>query len=167
MDVVKIGKFLAQLRKEKGLTQEQLAEKLGVNNKTISRWETGNYMPPVEMLLELSKFYEVSINELLCGERLSESNYKEKAEANLEQVLRDSPFTLKEKKEYFMKKWNREHFVEHCIFLLGYVVLMIVGFNSNKYICTFASLFGLYYLGYQNNRRMTYVEEMIYGNKNN
>jgi len=71
MDTVKIGKFLSELRREQELTQEQLAEKLGTSNKTISRWENGNYMPPVEMLMELSKFYGVSINEMLSGKRLS------------------------------------------------------------------------------------------------
>ena len=55
MDQIKIGKFIAALRKDKGLTQEQLGEKLGVTNKTISRWENGNYMPDVEMLSLLSK----------------------------------------------------------------------------------------------------------------
>ena len=55
MDQIKIGKFIAALRKEKCLTQEQLGEKLGVTNKTISRWENGNYMPDVEMLSLLSK----------------------------------------------------------------------------------------------------------------
>ena len=64
MDQIKIGKFIAALRKEKGLTQEQLGEKLGVTNKTISRWENGNYMPDVEMLSLLSKEFDVSINEL-------------------------------------------------------------------------------------------------------
>ena len=61
MDTVKIGKFLSELRREQELTQEQLAEKLGTSNKTISRWENGNYMPPVEILMELSKFYGVSL----------------------------------------------------------------------------------------------------------
>ena len=70
MDTVKIGKFLAGLRHERELTQEQLAERLGTSNKTISRWENGNYMPPVEMLAELSEFYGVSINEILSGRRL-------------------------------------------------------------------------------------------------
>lgn len=165
MDTVKIGKFLSLLRKEKSLTQEQLAEKLGVNNKTISRWETGNYMPPIEMLLELSKFYDVSINELLCGERLSEDSYKEKAEANLEQVLRESPFSLKERKEYFMKKWRREHFAEDMLFLFGYIVLMIIGMIENKYMCTIVSLLGLFFVGRRNNRMMAYVENMIYVEK--
>ena len=80
MDMQKIGKFLAELRIEKNLTQDQLGEKIGVTNKTVSRWENGNYLPPVEMLQILSKFYGVGINELLSGERLDEKHYKENAE---------------------------------------------------------------------------------------
>lgn len=64
MDMVKMGSFLAELRKERNLTQAELGEKLGVTNKTISRWETGNYMPSVEMLEELSTMYGMTINEL-------------------------------------------------------------------------------------------------------
>ena len=79
MNTAKIGAFLASLRKEKGLTQEQLGEKMGVSNKTVSRWETGNYLPPVEMLQQLSSFYGITINEILSGERLSEDTFLEKA----------------------------------------------------------------------------------------
>lgn len=57
MDMVKMGSFLAELRKEQKLTQSELGEKLGVTNKTVSRWETGTYMPPVEILEELSRLY--------------------------------------------------------------------------------------------------------------
>lgn len=80
MDIQKIGMFLAELRKERDLTQDELGEKIGVTNKTVSRWENGNYLPPVEILQILSNFYDVSINELLSGERLSNENYKENAE---------------------------------------------------------------------------------------
>lgn len=80
MDIQKIGMFLAELRKERELTQDELGEKIGVTNKTVSRWENGNYLPPVEILQILSIFYDVSINELLSGERLSNENYKENAE---------------------------------------------------------------------------------------
>ena len=71
MDTQKIGAFLAELRKEKNLTQDELGEQIGVTNKTVSRWENGNYLPPVETLQILSKFYDVSINEILNGERLN------------------------------------------------------------------------------------------------
>lgn len=83
MDMQKIGVFLAELRKEKNLTQDELGEQIGVTNKTVSRWENGNYLPPVEILQILSKFYNVSINELLFGERLSEESYKENAEEHI------------------------------------------------------------------------------------
>ncbi len=109
MDTVKIGKFLSELRREQELTQEQLAEKLGTSNKTISRWENGNYMPPVEMLMELSKFYGVSINEMLSGKRLDETEAQSAAEENLKSVLGDSSFSLEDRKQYFTKKWKREH----------------------------------------------------------
>ena len=83
MDQVKVGVFLASLRKEKGLTQEALAERIGVTNKTISRWETGTYMPDVEMLLILGEQFNVTVNELLCGERLSDEAIRTKSESNI------------------------------------------------------------------------------------
>ena len=70
MNMAKMGSFLAELRKEHNLTQADLGEKLWVTNKTISRWETGNYMPPVEMLEELSNMYNMTINEILSGKKL-------------------------------------------------------------------------------------------------
>ena len=90
MDQIKIGKFIAALRKDKGLTQEQLGEKLGVTNKTISRWENGNYMPDVEMLSLLSKEFGVSINELISGERLWAEDFKKAADDNLVHPAQDS-----------------------------------------------------------------------------
>lgn len=80
MDVQKIGVFLSELRREKNLTQEELGEQIGVTNKTVSRWENGNYLPPVEILQILSSLYGVSINELLSGERLNNVEYKQNAE---------------------------------------------------------------------------------------
>lgn len=70
MNREEIGMFIATLRKEKKLTQEELAERLGVTNKTISRWETGKYMPDLSLLSELSKELGVTINDLLNGERI-------------------------------------------------------------------------------------------------
>lgn len=126
MDTVKIGKFLSQLRHERELTQEQLAERLGTSNKTISRWENGNYMPPVEMLMELSEFYGVSINEILSGRRLEETDVKSAADENLKSVLEESPFTLEEKKNYFTKKWKKEHwysFVIPAVIALFFIIV--------------------------------------------
>lgn len=69
MDMQKIGRFLKVLRKEKGLSQEQLAEKLGVSGRTVSRWETAINMPDLSILIQLSEFYQVSVKEILNGER--------------------------------------------------------------------------------------------------
>lgn len=126
MDTVKIGKFISELRRERGLTQEQLAEKLGTSNKTISRWENGNYMPPVEMLMELSKFFEVSINELLSGRRLNESETRSAAEENLKSVLSDSSFSLEDRKQYFTKKWKREHWFTFVVPTLIAVAVIVI-----------------------------------------
>lgn len=72
MDQVKIGNFLRTLRKEKGLTQEQLAEQFRVTGRTVSRWETGRNMPDIGILVELAEFYDVDIREIIDGERKSE-----------------------------------------------------------------------------------------------
>ena len=80
MDQVKIGAFLKELRKRKKLTQEQSAEKLGVSGRTISRWETGSNMPDIGMLVVLADFYEVSIPEIIAGERKSENMNQETRE---------------------------------------------------------------------------------------
>lgn len=90
MDTVKIGTFLKELRKEQNLTQEQLGEKVGVTNKTVSRWETGTYMPPLECLAILSELYGVSINEIVAGQRLSQAEFAEAAEENLSEALQMS-----------------------------------------------------------------------------
>lgn len=74
MNLEKIGKFIALNRKNKGLTQEQLAEKLGVTNKTISRWETGKYMPDLSLLKPLSEELGITLNELLSGEKIEKDN---------------------------------------------------------------------------------------------
>ena len=73
MNQQKMGEFLKHLRKDKGLTQEQLAEHFYVSSRTVSRWETGSNMPDVEMLIELADFYDVDIREIIDGERKSEN----------------------------------------------------------------------------------------------
>lgn len=80
MDQLKIGAFLKKLRKEKGLTQEQLAEKLNVSSRTVSRWETGSNMPDIGILVEIAVFFDVSIPEIISGERKSENMDQETRE---------------------------------------------------------------------------------------
>lgn len=77
MNQKKIGSFLKELRNEKGITQEQAAEKLGVTQRTVSRWETGNNMPDISMLVYLAEFYDVDVREIIDGERKSETMNEE------------------------------------------------------------------------------------------
>ena len=84
------GKFIAQLRKEKNLTQKELADKLGISDKTVSKWETGNGMPDVSLLQPLCEELSVNLNELLSGERLSEESYSGKAEENMMNLAKEA-----------------------------------------------------------------------------
>lgn len=83
MEQIKIGKFIAELRKNKNMTQEQLGEKLGVSSKTISKWENGRGMPELSTLKPLSEELCVSINEILSGEKIEKEVYQEKLEENI------------------------------------------------------------------------------------
>ena len=79
MDQIAIGKFIASERKRKGYTQRQLADILQISDKTISKWERGNGFPEVSLLLPLCNELDITVNELLCGERVSEEDYQKKA----------------------------------------------------------------------------------------
>ena len=168
MDTVKIGKFLSELRREREMTQEQLAEKIGTSNKTISRWENGNYMPPVEMLMELSEFYGVSINEILSGRRLDDNETQSAAEENLRSVLEESPFSLEEKKRYFTKKWKKEHSLGMFCQQFICFVIVIAGLILEETIIVLAGEIGVFafgIIGY--NRMMAYVERNAFDEKKN
>ena len=90
MDQIKTGKFIADERKKKGYTQRQLAEQLGISDKTISKWERGNGFPEISLLLPLCNELDLSVNELLTGERISETEYREKAEENMVNLVKEA-----------------------------------------------------------------------------
>lgn len=168
MDQIKTGKFIATLRKEKELTQEQLGEKLGVTNKTISRWENGNYMPDIEMLSLLSKEFDVSINELISGERLLLDDFKKAADNNLVTALNNSIFTLKEKIAFFKKKWLREHIATIILCVVVWISIMIWAAqklkDSNSFVLLGAigSVLAVLFYVVLYNRMMIYVENNAY-----
>ena len=83
MDQEKIGKFIASCRKEAGLTQAALAEKLNITDRAVSKWENGKSLPDASIMLELCKILNIGVNELLTGEHITMENYKDKAEENL------------------------------------------------------------------------------------
>ena len=80
MNQIKIGNFIAEVRKQQNMTQRELAEKIGVSDKTISKWETGKSMPELGYLQQLCETLQINVNELLSGERLSGDDYPRKAE---------------------------------------------------------------------------------------
>ena len=165
MDQIKTGKFIAALRREKGLTQEQLGEKLCVTNKTISRWENGNYMPNVEMLSLLSKEFGVSINELISGDRLLAEDFKKAADSNLVAALNNSTFTLKESIAFFKKKWRKEHLSTIIACTVAWVVLIIALKiqGAEIYLCgTIGGILAALYYVVLYNRMMAYVENHAY-----
>ncbi len=83
MNQVKIGKFIAQCRKNKNMTQAELAEKLNITDRAISKWETGKGMPDSSIMLELCNELDITVNELLSGEEIEMDNYNKIAEENL------------------------------------------------------------------------------------
>ena len=90
MDQIKIGRFIAQERKQKNYTQRQLADRLGISDKTISKWERGNGFQEVSLLLPLCKELDISVNELLTGERVSDTEYRKKAEENMVNLVKEA-----------------------------------------------------------------------------
>ena len=164
MDMSKMGAFLQALRKEQGLTQEQLGEELHISSKTISRWETGTYMPPVEMLLALSELYGVSMNELVAGERLTPEELPVKAEENLTAVMKDNDaFQLEERRCYWQQKWLTDH---------RWALALLVGVfaaASLLFLCLdllkpviFIALLSMGLAVFLRNRRDDYVEHHLY-----
>ena len=135
MDLDKIGKFIALNRKNKGLTQEQLAEKLGVTNKTVSRWETGKYMPDLSLLKPLSEELGITLNELLSGEKIEEQKIVENTEKNIINTI-----------DYSSKKVENEHKkISIILMILGAIIsisaLTILSKESSW--CSIYSIIGI------------------------
>lgn len=99
MDLIKIGKYIAVKRKALGLTQKQLAEKLNMSDKSVSKWERGICLPDVTVYLELCKILDISINEFLAGEDIPKETIEQKAEENIIQITKDN----KNKQKYLKK----------------------------------------------------------------
>ena len=126
MDMVKIGKFIAQCRKEKNLTQAQLAEKFGITDRAVSKWETGNSLPDASIMLDLCTLLSINVNELLKGERIAMENLKKESEANI--------IALKKENEVQTKKLLKLEWFLVGISLAGFLILCLAGeFVERRY----------------------------------
>lgn len=113
MDQVVIGEFLRELRKEKDLTQEQLADKLNVSRRTVSRWETGSNMPDLDILVELADFYDVDLRDIFNGKRREEK---------MDAELKD---TLLQAADYTQELANRSKKRINLMFLVGIIAMVV------------------------------------------
>ena len=117
MNQQKIGTFLKELRNEKNLTQEQLAEVFGVSRRTVSRWETGSNMPDLTVLVEMADYYDVDLWELLDGERKSKRMNKELEET----VLKVADYTNEQKRKLLrMMQWL---FIAGCVSFVLHIIV--------------------------------------------
>lgn len=114
MNQIKIGEFLKELRKEKGLTQEQLAEQFNVSRRSVSRWETGNNMPDLSMLITLAEYYEVDVKEIIDGKRKSE---------NMNEEMKDTLEKVASYNEMLNLKSMRKGIITMCIV---FIILVII-----------------------------------------
>ena len=118
MDQMKVGKFIAECRKKNNLTQMQLAEKLNITDRAVSKWENGKSMPDSSIMLDLCKELKISVNELLSGEVLEMNNYNEKAEKNL--------LEMKRQKEESDKVLLRMEIVIGIIVVVAFLIIMAI-----------------------------------------
>lgn len=163
MDQVKIGKLIAECRKERKLTQNELATMLGVTDKSVSKWENGKCLPDVSLYKKLCEILDITLNEFFIGERIEEKNYRKVADENLLNALENSAFSLKDKIEFFKKKWEKDHFFELMLTMIIIVFFIIYGFIKDNGIQYLFMLLGFISGALEHSRMMAYIERNAYG----
>lgn len=143
MEQVKIGKFIASKRKEQGLTQLQLAEKLGITDRAVSKWETGKSLPDASLMPELCKLLKTTINDLLCGEVVSVEKYNEKAEKALLEMVKKEEMQNKK----LMMYENVIGFGSTLSFLIQVLVAVFFIKNTTAQILLFILAFAFLIVG--------------------
>lgn len=143
MEQVKIGKFIANKRKEQGLTQLQLAEKLGITDRAVSKWETGKSLPDASLMPELCKLLKITINDLLCGEVVSVENYNEKAEKALLEMIKKEEMQNKK----LMMYENVIGFGSTISFLIQILVAVFFVKNTTAQLLLFILAFAFLIVG--------------------
>lgn len=154
MDQAKIGKHLAALRRGAGMTQEALAGRIGVTNKTVSRWETGRYLPDIEALALLAKEFGTTVDALLAGESAAE---------NTRAAPKPDVFSRREREAYFRKKWRREHIGLTAAVWAAAAAPAVAGLVLRRpYQIGAGALIALVGHMFLHSRMMAYVEEKLF-----
>lgn len=165
MNQEKIGKFIAERRKENKLTQEQLAEQLNISKNAVSKWERGINLPDVSIMQDLCKILNITLNELFIGEKILDEKYKEVADSNLLNALENSSFTLKEKITFYKRKWKKEHTSKFILCFISLIILIIaLKFQDVEgyIIGTIAGMLSILFYIVLYNQMTIYVENNAY-----
>lgn len=127
IDYTKTGSFIASMRKNQGLTQRQLAERLDISDKTVSKWETGRSTPDNSIMIELCEVLKISVNELLCGEKISGDVYIDRAEENLVNLMKEREQNAED------RRLAKAGTVIGFLLMIVMIVFMIFGFTKDGY----------------------------------
>ncbi len=135
MNQEKIGKFIAEARKNRKITQSELAEKLGITDRSVSNWENGKNMPDLSLFKPLCEILNITINELLSGEKIDKENYQNKLEENIINTIDYSNNKLKQK--------NR--LIGFILLLFGFLITLLglMAFNPDSHACSFSIIIGI------------------------
>lgn len=135
MNQMRIGKFIAECRKNKNLTQSEMAEQLGVTDRAVSNWENGKNMPDLSLFKPLCEILDITINELLYGQEIKKDNYQEKSEENIINTI-----------EYWDKKVEQKNrTIGLIVLLLGFSIsiLGLMTFHPDSHACSFSVVIGM------------------------
>lgn len=163
MNQEKIGKLIAECRKEKKLTQNELANVLGVSDKSVSKWENGKCLPDVSLYKPLCEILGITLNNFFTGEKIQEEEYRKVADENLLSALKNSTFTLKDKINFFKKKWEKDHIFELTLMMMVVIFFIIYGFIKDNGLQYLFMIIGLVSGVIENNKMMAYIERNAYG----
>lgn len=135
MDQERIGKFISECRKAKKITQSELAEQLGVSNRSVSNWENGKNMPDLSLFKPLCEILNITINELLSGEKIDKDNYKEKLEEN---IINTIDYSNKQ-----LEKTTKLIGLTLLLFGIFITTLGLMAFNPDSHACSFSVIIGM------------------------
>ncbi len=161
---MRTNKIIKEKRIKMGRIQEQIANRLGVTSPAVNKWKKGHYLPNIDTFVQLSKLYDVSLNELVSGQRLDGRQLKAQADVNLIGAARGEIFPLRDRTAYWRRKWLAEHralliFAAAAFLALFAALYMLWG----QWPLFFSPLAGCIVYAGLRNRMMIYIESHLYG----